>query len=300
NGGFSIDSWRLDVANMTGNLGTNQLDHEVWRELRQAVRDTNSEAYILGEYFQDGTAHLQGDELDASMNYQGFNIPMRRWLVPEKKQVINTENPYHYKPSIPAEVMAEQWQNFMSAVPYPIALQQFNQLDSHDVSRILSVVYDDVELVKLGTALMMAFPGVPCLYYGTEIGMAGEKEPLNRRCMRWDETTWNHDLLDYTKQIIAIRKASHALKHGGFKVLVAEGDLIVFARQSTEQTVIVVGYRGDETLENVSLSASQIGLVDDTQLTDLISDETLKIAGGQVNIPTLEHGQTLFLAVSQA
>ena len=77
---YSIDGWRLDVANMTGNYWATQCDSEVWREMRAAIKGENPEAYMMGEYFQDSSAHLQGDELDASMNYQGFNTPLRRWL----------------------------------------------------------------------------------------------------------------------------------------------------------------------------------------------------------------------------
>lgn len=293
---YNIDAWRLDVANMTGNQASDQLDHEVWRELRHYARESNPDAYLLGEYFQDGTAHLQGDELDASMNYQGFNVPMRRWLTSEAKQVIRTDTPYAYKPSIPAEVMAQQWENFIAAIPYPIALQQFNQLDSHDVSRILSVTHDDKELVKLGTALMMGFPGVPCIYYGTEIGMQGEVEPLNRRCMRWNEDEWDHDMLGYFQQVIAIRKTSHALKHGGFKVLHADGDVIAFLRESTEQQVIVIGYRGDDTLKHLHIDAKSIACTDGVVFTDLINDRVLSVHEGDLRIPSIEHGQTLYLA----
>lgn len=293
---YSIDAWRLDVANMTGNQGTDQLDHEVWCELRKYARQSNPDTYLLGEYFQDGTPHLQGEELDASMNYQGFNVPMRRWLVPENKQVIKTDNPYLYKPSIPAEVMAEQWQIFMGAIPYPIALQQFNQLDSHDVTRILHETFGDKALVKLGTALMMGFPGVPCIYYGTEIGMTGAGDPDNRRCMPWDESQWDKDMLAYFQKIIAIRKESDALKNGGFQILLAEGDVVAFARASQSQTMLVAGYRGNDTLENIVIDVAQADCVDDTMFTDLLSNRTYTVSNGQLTIDTIEHGQTLFLA----
>ena len=293
---YSIDSWRLDVANMTGNQDADQLDHEVWRELRHYARQSNPETYLLGEYFQDGTPHLQGDELDASMNYQGFNMPMRRWLTPEKKQVVNTDNPYLYKPSIPAEVMAEQWQIFMGAIPYPIALQQFNQLDSHDTTRILHETFDDKELVKLGTALMMGFPGVPCIYYGTEIGMTGAGDPDNRRCMPWDESDWDKDMLAYFQKIIAIRKESPALKHGSFKVLFAKGDIVAFARETSEQTMLLIGYRGDETVENVSVDVGQIACEDDITFTDVMSDATYNVENGLIKIDALQHGQAMFLS----
>jgi len=294
---YSIDAWRLDVANMTGNQDSHQLDHEVWRELRESARKSNPDTYLLGEYFQDSTAHLQGDELDASMNYQGFNMPMRRWLTPPDKQKIVTDSPYAYKPSIPAEVMAEQWQLFMSAIPYSIALQQFNQLDSHDTTRILHVAMDDKELVKLGTALMLGFPGVPCIYYGTEIGMTGAGDPDNRRCMPWNEDEWDSNMLAYFQKIISIRKASNAMKHGSFKVLLAEGDVIAYARESSEETVIVVGYRGNEN-RSVKIDVAQIGIANKTDFTDLIGGTQFTVFDNNLKIANIAHGQTLYLRKS--
>ena len=52
---FSIDGWRLDVANMTGNYWQYQLDAEVWREMRQAIKEENPSAYMMGEFFQDSS-----------------------------------------------------------------------------------------------------------------------------------------------------------------------------------------------------------------------------------------------------
>ncbi|MCA9912679.1 MAG: glycoside hydrolase family 13 protein, partial [Anaerolineae bacterium] len=242
---YSIDGWRMDVANMTGNRALGQLDHDVWHEMRSYLKQDNPEAYLLGEYFPDGTPHTQGDELDATMNYQGFNTPMRRWLG-AADLAHHDKHPYSDTHLLPTEALAEQWDRFMAVTPYPVVLQQFNQLDSHDTTRLLDVVGGDVALAKMGLALLIAFPGVPCIYYATEIHMEGGKDPHNRRTMRWDERSWDQDLLAYTKQLIALRKESHTLKHGGFKVLHAQGDLVAFGRMSTDATMIVVGYRGSE------------------------------------------------------
>ena len=293
---YSIDAWRLDVANMTGNFEQWQLDHDVWTELRQAAKETNEDIYLLGEYFQDGTPHLQGDELDASMNYQGFNIPMRRWLE-NRKPNPNPEHFWDYVIRIPSEAMTEQWLNFMTPVPYPILLQQFNQLDSHDTPRISFMADGNVELVKLGIALMMAFPGVPCIYYGCEIGLEGGKDPDNRRCMPWDESEWDTNLLKFFKTIIQIRKDSHAMKHGGFQLLHRKNELVAFLRESTEQTIIAVGYRGEKKLSDAKLNLAQAGLEDGTKLHDLLSGEKFKVKKGKIKLPKMQKGAILLLEV---
>jgi alpha-glucosidase len=293
---YSIDAWRLDVANMTGNLKEYQLDHDVWAELRAAAKDANPDVYLLGEYFQDGTPHLQGDELDASMNYQGFNLPLRRWLGGEDLGVAD-KNLYGDETLLSTEALVQQWMNFLAAIPYPIALQQFNQLDSHDTTRILHVCKGDKALVKLGTAFMMAFPGVPCIYYGGEIGMTGGKDPDNRRTMPWDDSQWDMDMLAYFKQLIRLRKQSSAMKHGGFKVLHMLGDWLAFARQAEDETLIVLGYRGAASLQGANLELGQIGLEDGVILKDLLTETSLTVENGCVQLPDLAHGQAMVLQV---
>ena len=73
---YAIDGWRIDVANMLGRLGEHQLGIEVGQGIRRAVKDENTEAYLLGENFFDSTAQLQGDTWDATMNYAGFAMPV--------------------------------------------------------------------------------------------------------------------------------------------------------------------------------------------------------------------------------
>ena len=297
---YSIDAWRLDVANMTGNFREVQLDHDVWREMRHHLKAERADLYMLGEYFQDGTAHLQGDELDASMNYQGCNIPLRRWLGAEDLHG-HDDAPYSDSHLMRTEALAEQWQRFLGAIPYPIALQQFNQLDSHDTTRFTTIVGGDTALLKLGMGLLTAFPGVPCYYYGTEIAMEGGRDPDNRRTMPWDDDdAWNQDVLAFTRQLTAIRTQSHALKHGGFQVLHALDDTVAYARQSTTETVIVVGYRGQTTRAQVAIDVAQAGLDDGVTLTDLLGETQVTVRDGQLILTDLTHGAVLLLQVAQA
>ncbi|MCA9890842.1 MAG: maltodextrin glucosidase, partial [Anaerolineae bacterium] len=295
---YSIDGWRLDVANMTGNLRENQLDHEVWHEMRPYIKGEHPQAYLLGEYFMDGTPHLAGDELDASMNYTGFNIPARRWIGGEDVGVADGK-PWGDTELLPSSAVAEQWLRFMAAVPYAITLQQFNQLCSHDTTRILRVAGEDKALVRAGAALLIGFPGTPCIYYGDEIGMTGGKDPDNRRCMPWDESEWDCDMLDYYRNLVSIRKNSSALKYGGFQVLFAEGDLLAYQRHTPDQTIIVVVYRGQGESPGYQIPAWQGGLEDGAQLRDLLSGRTFTVANGHLPLSGLQHGQALLLELQQ-
>ncbi len=276
---YRIDGWRLDVANMTARQGMTQLAHEVWRELRQVVKHDNPDAYLFGENFFDGTPHLQGDELDATMNYQGFTIPLWRWL--RGLETASSDRWIDHTP-LPAEALAEQWTRFRAAVPWAVARQQFIQLGSHDTPRILTIAGGDKALLKLASTLLLTFPGVPCIYYGDEIGMEGTDDPDNRRCMRWDEATWDTDLRNHYKGLIELRRNAPALRRGGFQMIHAEGGLLAYLRQSPEQRLLVVGWRGPEWLPPTLLPVRHAGIADGARLVDLLKGRAFTVKDGRI------------------
>ena len=294
---YNIDAWRLDVANMTGNYWQGQLGEEIWREMRQAIKEENPSAYMMGEYFQDSSHHLRGDGLDATMNYQGFNTPVRRWIG-KGDLGVEEDKDYGDLTPFPTESLALQWRLYLTAIPYVIALQQFNQIGSHDISRPMWVTDGNTAMIKAGTALLMAFPGTPCVYYGDEIGMDGGHDPDNRRCMPWDESEWDHDLRAYHQKVIAICKQSHALQEGGFQLLYAQDDLIVFQRQSLQEQMIIAVYRGEDGMSATAIDMIQANIADGTHLTDLLTNTTLTVENGNLVLEDLSHGQALFLKVN--
>jgi alpha-glucosidase len=273
-----------------------QLEHKIWRGMRRAVKADRPDAYVFGENFFDGTPYLQGDELDAVMNYQGFTIPLWSWLPGRELdrgliQGMDWLDPY----PLPAEAVAEQWTRFRAAVPWVVVRQQFNQLGSHDTPRILSILNGDKALLKLGAVLLMTFPGVPCIYYGDEIGMEGLYDPDNRRPMRWNGATWDEDVRGHYQRLIALRRQSPALRRGGFQMVYADGGLLAYQRQSPEQRLLIVVYRGPETLETCDLPARHAGLADGAHLTDLLGGEIYTVRDGSLRLERLKAGAALVL-----
>ena len=104
---------------------------------------------------------------------------------------------------------------------------QLNLLDSHDVSRFLSLCGGKTERMELAVLLQMTFPGMPCVFYGDEKGLCGESEPEYRRPMAWDASS---PLEEVYRRMIALRKTHPALRYGSFHTELACGGVYRYSR----------------------------------------------------------------------
>ncbi|GMA53032.1 hypothetical protein GCM10025857_43890 [Alicyclobacillus contaminans] len=146
---FDIDAWRLDVAN--------EVDHSFWKKFRQVCDESKKDFYILGEIWHSAQAWLSGDEFHGVMNY-AYTDAIMDYFVKQKltlKTMVATIN---------QQLMLYRDQTNQ---------MQFNILDSHDTPRLLTETKEDKDLMKQVLAFTYLQPGVPCLYYGDEIGMTG-------------------------------------------------------------------------------------------------------------------------------
>ena len=280
---FRIDGWRIDVANMLGRQGPSDLGHKIGRGIRRAVKAENPEAYLLGEHFFDGTPHLQGGELDATMNYQGFSFPVWRWLAGFEvgAGIAEWGDP---RPMATAD-MAAQWAAFRAAIPWQIAAQQFNLLGSHDTPRLRHILGGDLARVRVAAALLFTYPGVPCLYYGDEVGLDGAGDPDCRRTMPWDEAAWDQELRAFFQRLIRLRREAPALRWGGFQLRHAAGDTVAFQREAPEERLVVVARRADDGLR--ALDVSHGAIPDGARLRELLTGDEAVVRGGRLPLDGL-------------
>ena len=235
---YAIDGWRFDVIHMLGEgPGAHNNAHHV-REMRRAVRDENAEAYVLGEHFGEATRWLQGEQEDGAMNYYGFAHPVRAWLA---------ERDLADEPAQLATPELERWWTAARArVPYANQLAQLNLLDSHDTSRLLTALGGDLARMQLAVTLLFTYAGVPCIYYGDEIGIEGGGDPDCRRCFDWDRARWNAPLHAHYRRLIAWRKRRTEWRHGAYQTLAVTGDALLFARYLDRAVTLVAVNRGAE------------------------------------------------------
>ncbi|HSF29387.1 MAG TPA: glycoside hydrolase family 13 protein [Candidatus Tectomicrobia bacterium] len=229
---FGIDGWRLDVP-------TEIDDERFWQAFRQVVKGANPEAYLCGEIWHPAEPWLQGDQFDAVMNYPFSRTVLgfcgARTLVKGYRQ-----GGYPLAP-LTAGSFARQLDELYGRYDWQVNYAQLNLLDSHDTARALWIMGDDQRALRLCVLLQMTLPGVPCIYYGDEIGMSAAQDPFCRAAFPWqDPRQWNHDLLTFYRRAIALRHHTPALRTGSFQRLRATSGIYAFVRILAQQCAVVI------------------------------------------------------------
>lgn len=158
---YDIDGWRLDVSD--------EVSHEFWRQFRKAVKSVKKDAVIIGENWHDASNYLRGDQYDSIMNY-AFTKLCLDYFATDKKN---------------AKEAAWKLNEILMRNTDTVNKMMLNLLDSHDTHRFYKEVEKNREKMKAAICLLFFFPGVPCLFYGTEILTEGGYDPDCRRCMDW-------------------------------------------------------------------------------------------------------------------
>ena len=234
---WNMDGWRLDVVHMLGEAGGARNNMQHVAGITEAAKETQPEAYIVGEHFGDARQWLQADVEDAAMNYRGFTFPLWGFLA-------NTDISYDPQ-QIDAQTCMAWMDNYRAGLSHQQQLRMFNQLDSHDTARFKTLLGRDIARLPLAVVWLFTWPGVPCIYYGDEVGLDGKNDPFCRKPFPWQVEKQDTALFALYQRMIALRKKSQALRHGGCQVLYAEDNVVVFVRVLNQQRVLVAINRGE-------------------------------------------------------
>jgi glycosidase len=214
---FDIDGWRLDVSN--------EIDFKFWRLFCSAARAVKPDIYILGELWHNSLNWISSDKFDSAMNY-----PLLFALINciAKKGAITT-----FQHTIDH---VRHW------YPEPVNQVLFNLVSSHDIARILTKCKNDVSLSCICYAFLFTYLGTPCIYYGDEIGLDGEQDPDNRKCMEWDKSKYNYFIYNSLQKLIRIRKQHKVLCTGLFKWIHHSDteNYFLFKRYNTTECIIII------------------------------------------------------------
>ncbi|MCR5676678.1 MAG: cyclomaltodextrinase [Agathobacter sp.] len=246
---FDIDGLRLDVAY--------SLDHDFIRRLRAYCDAKKDDFFLVGEMLHGDYNQLtQPDMLHSVTNYECYK---------GLYSSCNSHNLFEIVHSLLRQFGPEEWTLYKGK-------KLLNFVDNHDTERVASILQNPNHL-KAIYALMIAMPGIPCIYYGSEWGAEGKKGNEDRDIRKYYETpVWN-DLTEWIAGLIRIRKDSSAIREGAFYSVVLTNEACVFLRETEgERIYVCVNISDREYYPNFEIGAAYA--------RNLISNERIVMQNG--------------------
>lgn len=254
---YGIDGWRIDVANMTGRLGAEDLNASVRQALRRTMEGIAPDTLLLAESTNDAATDLQGDAWHGGMTYPAFTRGVWAWLG-EPRRIPHrgfdgsvTDDPWYFGvptgfPRYTARQFVAQWQRFTSQIPWRVQRGTMSALDTHDTARFATFAAEGAVPVALG--LSMTMPGIPVVYAGDEFGLDGVDGEMSRTPIPWERRTepGYAERIALYRDMIALRKDHPTLSTGGLRFVHVDEASVLFVRESAEETLLVLAARAVE------------------------------------------------------
>jgi alpha-glucosidase len=133
----------------------------------------------------------------------------------------------------------------------------------------------DRQFVALG--LLLTLPGIPTIYYGDEVGLAGGGDPDSRRVMPGELGQRQAELLSRTGALARLRRCVPALRRGARVPLVVGSTSYAFARDA--EAVVLVSTATQQSTITLPASAPQGAFV------DALTGEVVTIGGEGAQVP---------------
>ncbi len=243
---FDLDGFRHDA--------TKHIETEFWRLLTHKIKNEieipqDRKMYQIGETF--GSRELIGSYLGSGLlNAQfDFNLYFDARSVFANKDIgferlsaslLETFNYYGYH-----NVMGNITGNHDMArfISYASGDLKWTDNDKEIGWHKTIMVSDTLGYAKLKMlhAFNMTIPGIPIVYYGDEIGMAGANDPDNRRMMRFDSLNrFEQDVKNTVTKLTKLRSEHMALLYGDFELITAEGSTFIYKRSYFNDVVYVL------------------------------------------------------------
>lgn len=273
---MGVSGWRLDVVD--------ELSGKFTERIVQSVKNCKKDALVIGEVWEDASNKIAYDErkeyflgkqLDSVMNY-----PFRDAII---KYILHAD----------AELLKLTLQTLYEHYPAHILSHIMNIVGTHDTVRILNVLSGEEDAVfdktnkelsvlrlseekrcrairRLKNAyLLLAFlPGVPCIYYGDEVGLEGWHDPFNRRPFPWNEI--DTEIHDWFARVNRLRAEEPLFKSEKLRILSTEKEtfaveryfgnnsIFLVSNMSKTETVIPLDKKSIDNAENIEYNHNAV------------------------------------------
>ena len=249
---------------------------------------------IVGEAWMYSPAHIsywQKDSKIAEIDNYNSHLPsvMDFNLFSELPKAIKEEESWD-------KGMIKLYNSFTNDFLYPNVNNIFVFMENHDTERWNEMMNGNLNDYKLGLSLISTVRGIPQVYYGSEIGMRGDKSKGDADIRRDFPGGWKADqqnaftnegrtleqkqFHDFTAKVFNWRKNKEVIHSGKTKHYMPQQNVYVYFRYNEKESVMVVLNANPEK-QTFKLDRFTESLDGITSGKEIISDKTFPIKSSE-------------------
>lgn len=265
-------------------------DKEGMAKWVKAITDEYPNFNVVGEAWMYSPAHIsywQKDSKIAEIDHYNSYLPsvMDFNLFSELPKAIKEEESWDGG-------MIKLYNSFTNDFLYPDINNMLVFMENHDTERWNEIMNGNVNDYKLGLTLISTVRGIPQIYYGSEIGMRGDKSKGDADIRRDFPGGWKSDkrnafstagrtveqntFHDFTAKILNWRKNKEVVHSGKTKHYMPVKNVYVYFRYNEKESVMVILNANSEK-QTFKLDRFAESLNGITSGKDILSDKNLSI-----------------------
>ena len=197
--------------------------------------------------------------------------------------------------------MTRLYNSFANDFLYPDVNNMLVFFENHDTERWNEMFNSDVKAYKLALTLISTVRGIPQIYYGSEIGMRGDKKTGGDADIRRDfpggwkgdaqnafitsnQTQQQKDYFNFTQKLLNWRKGNEIIHSGKTKHYLPQNDVYVYFRYNDQGSVMTV-INNSETAQSIDLKRFAESLDGYKSGKDVITDKIYTLNNKTLQIP---------------
>ena len=277
-GGFRVDTYPYN-------------DKEAMAKWAKAITDEYPRFNIVGETWLSTAGHIsawqKNSKTGEAANYNS-NLPsvMDFMLYGDMPKALKEKEGWD-------SGMNRIYNSLASDFLYPDINNVMVFFENHDTERWNEIFNDDPKAYQLGLTLLSTVRGIPQIYYGSEVGMRGDKNKGGDADIRRDfpggwksdkvnafktseQTAEQKEFYQFTQKLLNWRKGKEVIHTGKTKNFVPQNNVFVYFRYNEKESVMVI-LNNNETEQTLDLKHFAESLKGYTKGKDIISGKEFSL-----------------------
>ena len=249
--------WWIEYADLDGlRVDTyNYSDPEAMSKWTKSITDEYPHFNIVGEITMFNQAQLSFWQKDSVIgqiqNYNSHLPSVMDFVLSDVLLTVFNDDDDSW-----GRGMIKIYDNFTNDFLYPNVSSLLIFAENHDTKRLNQVYSNDIRKYKMAMALLATVRGIPQLYYGSEIGMAGDQNlgdadirqdfpggwesDKNNAFTKEGRTKMQNEYFDFTAKLFHWRKTKLVIHSGKMTHYIPDYNMYVYFRYNAAESVMVL------------------------------------------------------------